>query len=295
MTTPLPMTAGRRAALILGVPLALAVIAWTALTAVAFAGQGSYPVRLVVPVHGGTVHLSAGAADVRVTQAPGKQLRLTGTARYSLVRSKVTWHPTASGVTVSTHCRFVTGVCEFNFRAVLPAGKRAVLSDGSGNLTLRGLTGPINAGDGSGNINVSALSGTVSLQDGSGNVNVSALSGTVNVQDGSGDVSGTGLSGPRAVLGDSSGNITVSGVTTTDVTASNGSGNVVIIFAAVPDRVRISDQSGNITLVLPPGKTRYRLNTSTASGNRSVSLPTSALSPHVITVTNQSGDISITN
>ncbi|HEV3067093.1 MAG TPA: DUF4097 family beta strand repeat-containing protein, partial [Streptosporangiaceae bacterium] len=100
---------------------------------------------------------------------------------------------------------------------------------------------------------------------------------------------------PRAVLGDSSGNITVSGVTTTDVTASNGSGNVVIIFAAVPDRVRISDRSGNITLVLPPGKTRYRLNTSTASGNRSVSLPTSALSPHVITVTNQSGDISITN
>jgi DUF4097 and DUF4098 domain-containing protein YvlB len=84
-------------------------------------------------------------------------------------------------------------------------------------------------------------------------------------------------------------------VTTTDVTASNSSGDVVIIFATVPDRVRISDQSGNITLVLPPGETRYRLNTSTASGNRSVSLPTSALSPHVITVTNQSGDISIRN
>src|SRR5260370_31243352 len=170
MTAPLPMTAGRRAALILGVPLALAVIAWTGLTAVAFAGQGSYPVRLVAAAHGGTVNLSVGPADVRVTQAPGSQLRLTGTARYSLVRSKVTWHPTASGVTVSTQCRFVTGVCEFNFRAVLPAGKRAVLSDGSGNLTLRGLTGPVTAGSGARDLQAKQPPGTVSLPPGSATV-----------------------------------------------------------------------------------------------------------------------------
>ena len=277
MTTPLPMTAGRRAALILGVPLALAVIAWTALTAVAFAGQGSYSVRLVVPVHGGTVNLSAGAADVRVTQAPGKQLRLTGTARYSLVRSKVTWHPTASGVTVSTQCRFVTGVCDFNFRAVLPAGKRAVLSDGSGNLTLRGLTGPVSVGSGSGDVQANLLTGAVSLQNGSG------------------DISGNSLSGPRVTLKDGSGDIVIHGLASLDVVVSDGSGDIALTFSKVPSRVRVSDSSGNVSVVLPPGPTHYQVNATTNSGNRTVSVPTNSGSAHVITVTDGSGDVSVTN
>ena len=48
MSTPMPMTAGRRLALLLGVPLALALIGWAGLTEVALAGLGSYPVRLAV-------------------------------------------------------------------------------------------------------------------------------------------------------------------------------------------------------------------------------------------------------
>jgi hypothetical protein len=78
MSARLPMTKGRRLALLLGVPLALALIAWTGLTEVAYAGLGSYPVRLAVPVHGSTVSLSTSAADVQVTQAAGSMLRLTG-------------------------------------------------------------------------------------------------------------------------------------------------------------------------------------------------------------------------
>ena len=97
MSTRLPMTKGRRLALLLGVPLALALIGWTGLTEVAYAGLGSYQVRLAVPVHGSTVTLSAGAADVQVTQAAGSTLRLTGKARYSLVRSSVTWHSPRPG------------------------------------------------------------------------------------------------------------------------------------------------------------------------------------------------------
>ena len=61
MSRPLPMTKGRLLALLLGVPVAFALIAWTGLTEVAYAGQGSYPVRLAAPVHGSTVSLSVGA------------------------------------------------------------------------------------------------------------------------------------------------------------------------------------------------------------------------------------------
>ena len=96
MTTPLPLTKGRLLALSLGVPLALALIAWTGLTEVAYAGLGSYPVHLSVRVHGSTVTLSAGDADVQVTEAAGNQLRLNGKAevsRYFSNYDKVAdWH-----------------------------------------------------------------------------------------------------------------------------------------------------------------------------------------------------------
>jgi len=43
--TSLPLTPWRRMTLLLGVPAALIAIGWTALTAVAWAGQGSFPVH----------------------------------------------------------------------------------------------------------------------------------------------------------------------------------------------------------------------------------------------------------
>jgi hypothetical protein len=277
MSTPLPMTKGRRLALLLGVPLALVLIAWTGLTEVAYAGLGSYQVRLAVPVHGSTVTLSTSAADVQVTQAAGSMLRLTGKARYSLVRSTVTWHATPSGVIVSPRCHFIVGDCSFSFRAVLPPGKRAVLSDGSGNLTLRGLTGPVSVGSGSGDVQANLLTGAVSLQTGSG------------------DISGSALSGPQITLKVGSGNITIAGVTGARVTTSDGSGGIALTFTKVPSSVRVSDSSGNVTLVLPAGPTHYQVNATTNSGNRTVTVPTNSGSAHTITVTDGSGDVSVTN
>src|SRR4029077_2571368 len=255
MSTPLPMTKGRRLALLLGVPLALALIAWTGLTEVAYAGLGSYPVRLAVLVHGSTVSFSTSAADVQVTQAAGSTLRLTGKARYSLVRSTVTWRTTPSGVIVSPRCHFIVGACSFSFRAVLPAGKRAVLSDGSGNLTLRGLTGPVSVGAGSGDVQANLLSSTVSLQTGSGNI------------------TGSTLSGPKVRLKAGSGNIAIDDLASLDVAVSDGSGNITLTFTKVPSRVRVNDSSGNVSVVLPRGA-RYQVNATTDSGSRTVSVPT---------------------
>jgi len=272
---PLPMTTGRRLALLLGVPLALVLIAWAGLTEVAFAGVGSYPVRLAVPVRGSAVGLAAGAADMRVTQAAGSTLRLTGTARYSLVRSTVTWHTTPSGVAVSPRCHFFLGICSFSFHAVLPAGRRTVLSDGSGNVTLSGLTGPVTAGSGSGNLLANVLTGTVTLRTGSGNI------------------TGGALSGPRVTLKAGSGNIAIDSLGSLDVVVSAGSGNIDLSFSKAPARVRVSDSSGNVDVALPRG-VRYQVNATTDSGNRVVSVLTTSAPGHVITVTDGSGNVSVT-
>jgi hypothetical protein len=271
----LPMTKGRLLALLLGVPVALALIAWTGLTEVAYAGLGSYPVRLAVLVHGSTVSLSAGAADVQVTEAAGSTLRLAGKARYSLFRSNVTWHTTPSGVIVSPQCHFFLGICSFSFHAVLPAGKRTVLSDGSGNLTLRGLTGPVTVGSGSGDVQANVLTGTANLQTGSGNI------------------TGGALSGPRVTLKAGSGDIAFDSLQSLDVLVTDGSGNIDLTFTKAPTRVRVSNSSGNVNVVLPRG-VRYQVNATTNSGNRTVSVLQTSAPEHVITVTDGSGNVSVT-
>jgi hypothetical protein len=277
MNAPLPMTRGRWLALLLGLPVVLALIGWAGLTEVAYAGQASYPVRLAIPVHGSTVSLSAGPADVRVTQAVGSQLLLTGTARYSLIRSTVTWHTTRSGVAVTPRCHFFAGNCSFDFHAVVPVGKRALISTGSGNVTLANLSGPVSAGTGSGDIHAENISGAGTMATGSG------------------DVSGATVSGTRVAFKTGSGNIAIAALSGTNVVASTGSGDVSLTFTTVPGHVRVDTGSGNVTLLLPPGNTQYQVNATTDSGNRSITVPTNSASQHVITVTTGSGDISITN
>jgi Putative adhesin len=254
-----PLTRGRVLALVIGVPLVLAIIGWTALTAVAFAAQDNYPVRLNLPVHGSTVNFSVDAGNVTVSQTAGDRLVATGTAHYSLVRSTVTRSVTATGTTVSSHCRFVAGECSFNYRVGLPAGGRAGLASGSGNMLLRG------------------------------------LSGYVNAAAGSGDIAGTGLSGPQVSLESGSGDITVSGLTSADVTASAGSGNVTLTFIKVPRLVSVSNSDGDVRLVLPPGRTLYKVDASAGSGSSVVKVPQSTNSPHVIKVSDGSGNILVTN
>ena len=57
----------------------------------------------------------------------------------------------------------------------------------------------------------------------------------------------------------------------------------------------VSNESGNVKLVLPPGPTLYRVSASTSSGQTSVHVPTNSASSHVITVTDQSGGILVTS
>jgi DUF4097 and DUF4098 domain-containing protein YvlB len=78
------------------------------------------------------------------------------------------------------------------------------------------------------------------------------------------------------------------------VTASDQSGNITLTFTKVPDRVNVSNGSGNVRLVLPRGKTLYRVNATASSGDLVVGVLRSAVSRHVITVTDGSGNVSVT-
>jgi hypothetical protein len=277
MTQPLPMTAGRILALVVGTPLALIVIGWTALTGVAWAAQGSYRVNLAIPAHGRTVTLAVDSGQLSLGPATGGRIRLTGTATYALVRSTVTWQSTSAGVAVHSGCRQpIAGPCSFDYAVSMPAGLGAAVSTGSGNVTVLGLTGH------------------VTLQAGSGDVRASALSGAVEIKDQSGNITGTSLTGTQLTVQNESGDVNITGLASRDVTITNQSGNVTLTFAKVPGRVQVSNQSGDIKLVLPPGGTEYQVNASTSSGSQAIDVPRNSSSAHVITVTDQSGNITVT-
>jgi Toastrack DUF4097 len=272
---PLPMTAWRWVALVIGTPLALLAIGGSALTAVAYAGLGSYRVNLAVPV-GRTATVSMDKGDLNVAPGPAGQIRVHGILRYSLVRPSVSWRRSASGVELHSSCRALVGLCLLDYAVTVPAGVRSSISDGSGDLFTSGLTG------------------SFTLNDGSGDITAARTSGTPTIRDQSGDISVTSLSGTRAVIMDDSGDITGIGVASQGLTVTDQSGDITVTFTKVPDRVQISDSSGDVTLVLPPGPATYRVSASSSSGSTTISVPRSLASPHLISVTSQSGDVSIT-
>ena len=275
MTSRLPMTPGRWVALVIGTPLALVAIGWTALTAVAFAGLGSSRVNLAVPLHGRTAAVSVDEGDISVGPGPAGQLRVHGTLHYSLIRPKLTWGRSGSTVALHARCQVPTGVCSFDYVVAVPPAARSVVSTAAGNLTASG------------------LAGTVTLSAGSGDIKATGISGRTTISDQSGDITVNSPAGARVLIMNDSGDITGSGVSSRQLNAQDQSGDITVVFTKVPDLVKISDQSGNIKLVLPPGPTTYRVSASTSSGQTSIGVPQSPTSQHVISATDQSGDITI--
>lgn len=272
----LPMTPARRAALIIGLPLAVLLLGYAALNAVAWLGQGSYPVRLAIPVPGGgpaTVSVTSGTLSLNAGTGP--RLGVTGTARYAIFRSHVSWQPAGSGVTVRGECRQLTGPCSFDLAVAVPAGL------------------PVRAFNASGDISVTGLPGSVYAEDTSGDITLSSVSGNVRAVAQSGSVTGSGLAGQRVDASGEAGDISLSELAAPQVNVSNMSGDITLTFTTVPDSVTVSDLSGNVTIVLPKGSTAYSVSASATSGTVFTGVPENSASRHVITVTDQSGDIRI--
>lgn len=280
MPATLPLTTGRRIALAIGTPLALAFIILAGFSLVAAVGEGSYRVSLDLPaIQGKPVSLALSSSDVTIGPVGGHDVLVHGVARYALVRSQVTWQHTSgsqgTGLSVNARCRQITGDCSFNLSVGLPVSHPAVISANSGNMTVHG------------------LHSRLTLRAQSGDVQVAGLTGAVNITDESGNVTGTGLAGSRLTFHQHSGDITITGLASPEVSAVDRSGNVLLSFSKAPANVVVHNSSGDVELVLPPGATTYRVQATTNSGSTNVSVPRSPSSQHVITVTNHSGNVTV--
>jgi len=101
------------------------------------------------------------------------------------------------------------------------------LSDGSGEIEIRGAKGNVRVNDGSGSIEVDGVEGNLRIDDGSGEISVRNVTGDVTVDtDGSGNIVVSGVGGTMRVGDDGSGNIDVDRVAGDFVVGNDGSGTI---------------------------------------------------------------------
>jgi hypothetical protein len=299
-SAPLPMTPARRAILVVGVPIALALIvagvaAWANDAVTIFTHQVSYRVAVSVPVRGSRVSVTTDNADVtfRTSTSTGGRIRVRGTLSGNLVRPTFSWQSTAAGLAVHSQCRVPTGICSLRYAITAPDKLPVAVTGSSGQLNASGLRGTVALSDSSGDLTASDLAGNIRLDNNSGLIAASGLTGNIRLDNSSGDITVSGLAGDLHFQ-DSSGGVVVNGLAAPDVVGSDSSGDITLTFTKVPDKVQIRDSSGGVRLVLPPGGTAYDINASAPSGSTSITVPQSPSSTHRITVVDQSGDITVT-
>ena len=128
-----------------------------------------------------------------------------------------------------------SGDAEFNNTGALD------VSDGSGELFVRGAHGDVRITDGSGNITIDGVEGAVRVGDGSGNIKARNVTGDFVVNDdGSGDIDVAGVGGTMRVENDGSGNINADRVAGDFVVDHDGSG--IIRYDTVKGSVRIPER-----------------------------------------------------
>ncbi len=157
-----------------------------------------------------------------------------------------------------------------NLRISVPAGKRAAIHLGtgqlgasnvaatlyldamSGDVRVSGGSGELNVDTGSGNITVTGTDGDLDLDTGSGDVTVERARGrALRIDTGSGSIRGTELRFETANVDAGSGDVDLDGFTGGNVELETGSGDVEVRLTQSPDRLSVSTGSGGVRVRLP--------------------------------------------
>ena len=235
------MTPGRWITLLFGVPIALALIGWTAFSLVSDIGQASYPVSATIPLQNGHLVASTNGSDITLhqDQARSNTARLAGTVQYSLVRPRFT----VTGTNISLYCHVPTGNCGLNATLDVPADTAVDLNSGGGNIQASGIQRDVTMDTAGGDVTVNDLfSPHVTLETGGGNVTLTFTKAPtyLDVTSSGGDIT---VVLPHSATtqyaissstegGDYSASVPVNRASSNRITVNSGGGNVSIVEAS---------------------------------------------------------------
>jgi hypothetical protein len=250
----LPLTTGRLTALVIGVPVSLAIIAWGALNAVALASSDSYQIHRSISPSGTQMSVSVTTGNLTLIPSHDNQVQLTGVAHYGLVRPTVDVSTNGSVLSITANCSWLlVDQCNVDLTVAVPSGIAVAASTDAGDIAASNLS----------NLSLQADSGDLQLNGGSGVVHLSTDSGQI-----------TGVAMDAA-----------------DISASADSGDISLDFAEAPTDVSVQDDSGDVTLTLPPDGPAYAVSAHSDSGSTSIDVPTNPTSARDISISVDSGNV----
>lgn len=295
---PLPLTPGRIAALAIGIPVALALVANAAFSLLTPFAEGRYHVSYTAPASTRTLTMNSSGGTVSVKPTTGDRVTLAGTAHYSFIRSTFSTRTTTGGDTaMNYHCApLPSSNCGLDASIGVPAGLPVSLATDGGDATVSDMSAAVTLHSAGGNLTADSTTGALNLSTDGGNIRLNTIRGPLTASTRGGDITVDGISSTTVSIDTSGGNIQATGVRSPTVTASTSGGNIEIVFASVPRSVHVDTSGGNITLVLPKAATQYYVKAHTDGGNVSDSDPIfqgGSNAPNKITATSGGGDITI--
>ncbi|MEV5558639.1 DUF4097 family beta strand repeat-containing protein [Nonomuraea wenchangensis] len=183
------------------------------------------------------LRLDGASGDAVITETDGTAVRVTETLRWRGDSKPKPEHKVEGGaLALSYTCPSSLGSCGVDYRIEVPKGLAVDLDSGSGDITLRGLSGNVRVHVGSGDVDAADLTGkNVVADSGSGNVELKYATAPVSAQlkAGSGDVT---LFVPDGAY---------------DVTTDVGSGDATVSVKkdrSSPNKISIRTGSGDISV-----------------------------------------------
>ena len=283
--------------------------------------------KVAVNVTAGNITLRQGPAGV-ASASPGGTLSasptptsasgawLTGVVQYGLIRPSVSEYNTGTTANIGVGCDAIAaGNCGVNANLDVPANTAVTLWSNGGDIEVSGFSNDMTLSAEGGNVTASNLTGDLKLDTGGGDLTGTGLTGQINITAEGGNVSTSNLDGTRgtimiatgggdltanSVTGSSvsflaeGGNISGEGVAAPRATIESGGGDVTLAFAVAPQNLQIEAEGGNVTVILPPGSTKYNIIANTEGGNSNIE--PSLLNPKSgdkISIQSGGGDITV--
>jgi hypothetical protein len=219
------------------------------------------------------VTVIANKGQVTVTGGATSSAAITATPQYQGSAPTISSRVSGGTLTVTASCPQEPH-CQVSLTVVVPAGLPVHAQADQGDVTVTGLTSGAVASSQQGDVTIRQLSGRVTATTDQGDVNLTAVSGQVTAHTDQGTINGVGLAAATATL-------------------TSDQGDVDAVFQIAPRLVIASSQEGAVHVRLPTTGT-YHVITSTQLGSRSVTVPQSTSSPHVVKASSQLGSVTVT-
>ncbi|MEO6822471.1 MAG: DUF4097 family beta strand repeat-containing protein [Candidatus Nanopelagicales bacterium] len=255
---PRPNTGLRTSLRLLAVGLSLLAVGWGALTLVSLLARVTEHTSATYQgVHALDLDLAFESVQI-VGVADATSVSMTRSYTWSLTKPSVVQRRDGDRLVItSSGCSFNIDLgCSGTVALVVPEGITVRVRTRNGELTLRDMSGDIDAATSNGSVQASNLTGQVNLSSSNGPIEASALRSD-------------------------------------RVDAHTSNGDVWLSFDVAPMAATVSTSNGSVEVVVPRDGSTYRVIATTSNGTQDVAVPTDPSSQRTIEVHTSNGSVRV--